>query len=187
MCLLFGADSGVNWVDVLSKFLPPFVALGGAIWLYFLQRRKDRADALRTARLNLYSDYLHTLSNISGQLNKASPEEIVRRFRELGRQDDKVRVLAPMSVAKASKEVVQGFLNNILAEVNSQKPDLKVDIEKNLGENLMANLETLEASRANRRNYSEARKNLLMVMRNDIFDGTGEKSADINSLWDNAK
>ena len=185
--VLASLETTPEWLDTLSKLLPPFIALGGAIWLYFLERKKERADALRAARLEVYSDYLQSISKLSENFSRWPLEKVSDLFQELARHDDKIKLVAPFKVARASKHFVESALSIIFSEVNAKTPDLKIDLERSLGENVYANFDTLKESRSHRNEFVKARKQLLIEMRSDLFSGTGETAVDIDNLWDERK
>lgn len=58
------------WVEtakVIGPIISPFIALAGAIYLYFRKQRSDREDARRKEKLDLYSETL----SLAGETRKS--------------------------------------------------------------------------------------------------------------------
>jgi hypothetical protein len=84
----------------------PFIALAGAIWLFFSKAKQERADQLRKERLVVYRNYLGVLQshNADDYENPfTSGLELVTKLSPL---QDQIALMAPDAVAKASLKLI---------------------------------------------------------------------------------
>jgi hypothetical protein len=107
---------------VLAPIIAPFVALGGAIHLFYKKQASDRVDAMRTERRNLYSRFLSQANEIwnlatDGPNATGLAAELIR----LGATRNELRILAPKKVYDSSAAFSLA-LNELCAAVVRQNP-----------------------------------------------------------------
>jgi hypothetical protein len=173
------AGSAWSWLEILQVTLPPFIALLGALWMFFAQRKSDREHALMEKRTALYSEYISLL----GDRNIGSPSVSVNDLHEFLEKifniHSLILITAPKCVVEASKEMLIEAVRQGMQRANAAPPEIAVDLDKSVLENFLSNADKLKEHEANNKSYGEAYRNLVKAMRTDLLSGT--KVDDISS------
>jgi len=94
-------------VKVLVTIVAPFLALGGAVFLFYAKNKSDHDQQLRNARQEIYLSYIKAMQaegNLSVDVSEAAQARaLVSRCSDWHQQ---VQLLAPDFVAKASLKFI---------------------------------------------------------------------------------
>jgi xanthosine utilization system XapX-like protein len=182
----FGAAAeGWSWLDIIKTTLPPFIALIGAIGIYFAQRKSDREQVLREKRSVIYADYLSLLVNRKFIGGSIPAQDFFEYVQQLSNFHSLIVVIAPKEVVQASKKVFFEAMQRGMERANAKSPELNIDADRSVHENFVENREKiLEINGANRA-YVKAYQELIKAMRSDLLSGTNANNLPNDDVFGN--
>ena len=155
----------LEWGKFFVTVLSPFIALGGAVGMFFLKAKQERHDELRRERQAVYRDYLGVLEAHSDQEYEDYVASGIALMTKLSPYQDQISLMAPDEVAKASLKVINANIGDHLWTDGKRTRFIH-----KLGR--AATKEELQAMMRAGNPMREARRALIRAMRNDIVEGT---------------
>ncbi|WP_297339856.1 hypothetical protein [Pseudophaeobacter sp.] len=155
----------LDWAKFAVTIFSPFIALGGALWMYFLKVKEERHDELRRERLAVYKEYLRVLDSNLSETNLTYADEGLERASKLAPSHQQISLMAPDEVAQASLKLLNSYVGDHLW-ADGKKIRL---LHKLQGEPTKEDVRAMFRASKPIRN---ARGELIRAMRNDIVEGT---------------